>query len=190
MNRNVFRPLLAAAALALLPVVGRAGPILDGGWASDTIIDPLQVSKGEASAEKPPLSWTTSVGLDYDFTLSGPARFRITDAYYDGDSLKVWDNDVLILSLLWPPFPAAAFRDSFTLDPDVAWSDPTFVHGEALLTEGEHRLTVKGDAAAGSPAGFFTRLDSVPVPDAGSLTLMVTLLWAGLLGVRRLTRFI
>ena len=55
-----------------------------------------------------------------------------------------------------------------TDDPAVAFASGKFSEGSVVLSAGSHSLTVQSDVATGSaPAGFYTKLDSVP--DGGSL---------------------
>ena len=180
MKPSIFRSFIIAASLALLPLMGRAGPLLPsapmlgGGWAYDV------VPGSEAGVWTPS---SLSIKADYVFNLSGPAVFRITDAYNFGDSFRVSDNGGawMLTSSGIDPVDANVL---FTAD--EAWASPNYAHGEFELKAGQHQLVIEGNLPGNDPAGFFTRIDSVP--DAGSLAAMVAFLWAGLFGVRRLRR--
>jgi len=173
MKPSVFRSFVAAASLALLPLAGTATPVLNEGWAYDQI-------EGTQQAD----TWTASIGSDYILQLADAATFRITDSFAPDDRYQVWDFGSLLLTTTFyvgGVIPGPSFADA-----NAAWANADYSHGEVILGAGTHHLRIYGDLVGGAPAGFYTRIDSVP--DAGSLAAIAALLWAGLLGVRRLRR--
>lgn len=149
-------PLLALGLLLLCPVGALAVPInydpllpapaptLDAGWASDVITG----------------AFVPSSDSPYAFVLTAPAVFTITDNFIYGDTYFVTDGGPLILTTLFFSHPGFVFDPS----QNVALADPGYSKGSVLLGIGPHLLSVSGDGVGGIPAGFFTRLDSVPEP--------------------------
>jgi hypothetical protein len=137
-------------------------PVLNAGWAYD------QINTAN----------TDSVDSPYVYNLTNFVKFSITDAFNTGDQYKVYDFGVLILTtstFAGAPFPVASDATA-----DAAWASSSFQHGTVLLASGSHQLTVQGDGAGGLAAGFYTRMDAVPLPSA---SLMGLGLLAGLGGV-------
>ncbi len=149
---------VSSQALNYDPAQPAPAPVLNAGWTYDQVNGP----------------WINSVDSPYAFALPGPAMFTITDDFIPGDTYKVWDFGGLILTTgLTPggqPFPQPP-------------GGPAFTWGSVNLAAGPHFLTVQGDGVGGIPAGFYTRLDTIP--EAGSLVLLGAALWAGLLALRR-----
>ena len=54
---------------------------------------------------------------------------------------------------------------------DSGWTSAAYSHGEFLLDSGSHSLRVQGDGVGGLSAGFYTRLDTAPVPEPTSMGL-------------------
>ncbi len=92
----------------------------------------------------------------YDFLLTSPAWFRVTDAFLVGDTWTVTDFGSTILTTAFVGYPEG-FGDNPTAD--AAWMSPLYGSGEVLLLPGVHHLVVTTDGAAGIPAGGFVRLD-------------------------------
>jgi hypothetical protein len=129
------------------PTLPAPAPILDAGWASDQIN----------------AAWVNSADSPYVYNLDNPAYFRITDDFIVGDQYKVFDFGNLILTTaLNTPAVRTAFGDN--ADADDAWVSAQYQHGEIILGVGPHQLTVQGDGVGGIPAGFWTRMDTVPEP--------------------------
>lgn len=150
------------AAINFDPALPAPAPILDAGWTSDSIS----------------YAYTDSSDSPYSLNLSVPAYFRITDDFVTGDKFYVYDGASLILTTsTTTPAVRTAFGDN--LSADAAWVSSTYEHGEILLGPGTYSLRVQGNGAGGVPAGFWTRLDSVPptgeVPEPFSLAV-----WCGL----------
>lgn len=151
---------LAALAVCLglgLAAGTQADPVLDGGWAYDTIEAPAY----------------DSLSSPYDFTLAGDALFSISDCCTPGDTWSVYDWGTLILTTTFTVYIPWGLGDP------TEWMDPAYSHGIALLGAGAHSLTVQGDCGGGCPAGFYSRLDSLPEPASigGLLLGLVGLLY-------------
>lgn len=148
---------IAAAALLTLGFSGvaEAAPVLGGGWFFDEITNVA----------------APSAGSPYDFTLVGPAWFRITDGFIIGDTYQVFDGVDLILTTSFQGF-GAGFGDN--VGADIGWTSADFGSAEILLAAGSYSLSVIGDGFAGTPSGFYTRLDPaavIPLPAALPLLL-------------------
>ncbi len=148
---------LMACLMLFLPMYfatpGLAAPVLDAGWASDSVI----------------FAFTDSVASPYVFSLADPAFFRITDCCVPGDQYLVSSSGTLILTTSF--FAGTPFAVATDPIADPAWASSSFQHGEILLGAGGYSLTVQGDGAGGLSAGFYTRLDS-SVPEPASLLLL------------------
>ena len=127
-------------------------PILDAGWAYDSIN----------------LAFVDSVDSPYIYNLAGPAYFRITDDFIVGDIFYVYDFGSLILTT---SIPYAGVPTGFSDPGESAWQNPIYSGGQVLLAPGAHQLTVQGDGAGGIPAGFYTQLTSAPIPAPGAILL-------------------
>jgi hypothetical protein len=142
---------LAVLALGLVVVLGaqtvQADPILDGGWAVDVIDD----------------SFIPSQDSPYSFVLTNPAYFRITDQFVPGDVYYVFDFSTYLFTTIFSGAQASILPIG---DPtgDAGWTSALYSHGEIWLGVGAHEIRVLGDGVGGIPAGFYTRLDSVPEP--------------------------
>ncbi|MCP1336389.1 PEP-CTERM sorting domain-containing protein [Futiania mangrovi] len=158
-----LKTLTAAAALSLafaIPTIASAAPVLDGGWSFDEI----------------PAAFTDSTESPISLSLAGPAVFRITDSFITGDTYYVYDFGTLILTTTFQAF-ASGFGDDASAD--SAWTSASWSSGEVALSAGSHEITIQGDGVAGTPAGFYTRLDSAQVSEPAVLGL----LGLGLVGV-------
>lgn len=143
----------AQADLNYDPDLTAPAPVLDGGWAYDQI-----------NGVHP----TASIDSPYVFTLTTSAYFRMTDQWITGDTYYVanWGSPILTTA----SFAGTAFGD----DPwaDAGWVNPAYEGGEIILAPGNYSLVVTGDGVGGIPAGFYTRLDTVPAPGAVLLGAM------------------
>jgi hypothetical protein len=162
------RFLLAALVLFLGALTAHAGtignwdpslpapaPVLNAGWASDQI-----------NAAGPP---ATSLDSPYIYNLAFPATFTITDDFIVGDVFTVWDfGNPILVAANWgamPPFGGPG-PDPF------GWLNAGYAKGSVQLAAGPHSLDVTGNGAGGVPAGFWTRIDSAPVPEPSTLALL------------------
>ena len=141
-------------------------PILDGGWAYD------QVDAASSDSSDSP----------YEFSLAGPAWFRITDLFGPpGDGFSVYDFDALILTTA--PHSGAPFGDDEVAD--YFWAELDWESGEVLLAASAHRIRIQGDGATGLPSGFSARLDTAAgtppanTPEPSSVLMLMT----GLVGL-------
>lgn len=156
-KRKTFATTLSAVALCFGAFAADATPVLDGGWASDTVPD-INVE----SANSP-----------YVFELLTDAWFRITDGFLTDDVYTVFQTGDTT-PLLVTSFQAfdAGFGDN--AGADNGWTSASFSSAEVLLSAGSYSLEVFGDCAGGCPAGFYTRLDTAtPVPVPAGLPLLL-----------------
>ena len=165
-GKEMKKFLLAMIAVGMLLGVAtaNAAPVLGGGWAGDNVYASL----------------TDSFGSPYAITLVDPALFSITDAFFPGDIFQVYDGDTPILLTAIDPAPNDPFPPSDSIA-DAAWADPTYSHGQIMLAAGTHSLRVQDlDCVSfGCPAGFYTRLDVLAVPEPGTLLLLASGLLVG-----------
>lgn len=149
MEKGLSFLIVTISLMVMLSVVpAGAAPVLDAGWDSDVIV----------------AASTDSLGSPYIFTLTGPASFSITDAFIVGDQYSVYDFGSLILTTSLLPTRTPFAVPSGDGIADAAWSSGLYQTGQILLSAASYSLTVQGDGVGGLPAGFYTRLDSVPEP--------------------------
>jgi hypothetical protein len=140
-------------------------PVLDAGWAYDQIEQ----------------AFVDSVDSPYNYNLTNPAYFRITDDFVVGDTYYVRDFGALILTT---SAPYAGAPTGFPDPGETAWQNSAYSGGEVLLAVGLHQLTVQGDGAGGLSAGFYTQLTTIPAPGA----ILLGSLGVGLVGWLRRRR--
>lgn len=149
--------LLAALLLgaAALPAAATT-LVIDSGWQDDTI----EVAN------------VPSVNSPWEFTLSGNAFFRVTDAFIVGDIFTITDAANSIST-----------QTSFTTDgatveefAGVNWDDTSYSRISLLLGAGTYAITIAGDCAGGCSAGLGVRLDTATaavIPEPASWAMMV-----------------
>lgn len=143
-----FTPMAKTTTLNYDPLQPAPGPVLGGGWASDSVSGP----------------WINSLDSPYNINLTEDATFTITDAFMATDNYFVYDFGNLILTTHAPGGPGY-----WTSDPEAAIADGGFSWGRVDLGIGAHQLTVQSDLATGvSPAGFYTQL----VPEPATICLI------------------
>jgi len=118
----------------------------------------------------------------FTFVLAGPGVLKVTDAFLAGDYLRVWDNGGLLGDT-----PAVPVDPSLWIgDPDSAFADPRWSHGQFDLGAGPHSLQFQNLLFAGgtappgySPAGHYFRVDpavpgpATPIPEPATLVLLL-----------------
>jgi hypothetical protein len=130
-----------AAAFAPVPLAPVAMP-LDGTW---IVLDEFL----------PPLP--SPFPNDYNWNSGNPVMFHITDLAVVTDAYDVWDSGAFQFSTpLLPNWDDLGIADPrqdppYTLDPDVAWTRPTFSKGSQLFGPGAHSITI---IATQIPTGF------------------------------------
>lgn len=124
-----------------------ASPVLNGGWYEDNL-----------TADN-----VASDGSPYTFTLLTAAWFRITDAFLVGDTFTVFETGGVspLLETVNQAF-ATGFGDN--TNADFGWTSADHGSAEILLSAGAYSLEVFGDCGGGCDAGFYARLDAVPLP--------------------------
>jgi len=95
---------------------------------------------------------TLSGALKWTWTIDAWVNVDITDFYVATDRYNVYDNDVLVGSLLggtdWAsivgcngnPFDASC---GWVATPDLAWGNPFFAQGSFLFAPGTHSLAIE-----------------------------------------------
>ncbi len=152
---------ILAALLATFSVPASAVELVVGsGWQSDT----LEVA-GEPTDNSP---WT--------FTLTGPGRFLLTDAFVLGDTYTI-SGDFAVVSAIGTggAIPAS--------DPtaDAAWFSGNYSLIDYALGAGTYSISITGDGAGGLPAGLFVQVLDGVVPEPASWAMMIA--GFGLVGV-------
>lgn len=160
MRKKTWLVVLVVAILSLPVSNAVADPILDAGWAYDEISAPF----------------VPSTFSPYDFTVTSPTLFSLTDAFIVGDTYLYTDFGAIVGITSYSLYSPFALSDTTA---DAAWIDLAYKHGQWLLEAGTYQLVVMGDGVGGLPAGFYARLDTVAVPEPSALLL----LGGGLLGL-------
>ena len=150
--------------LALLAVAPAfADVVVDGGWYGFC----YQGSNTPITAD----CQNAGVGVTGNpvtFTLTTPGVFRITDAFFAGDTFDVYSNGHLILQT---SVVAAQPAPGIT-DPDLAFANPAYSRGSVALGPGSYQLQVfVRDSPFDSGAGYLSVISSaaaVPEPAAVS----------------------
>ena len=122
-------------------------PGLDAGWYYDQINQ----------------AFVDSINSPYNYNLTNPAYFRITDDFAVGDTYYVRDYGTLILTT---SASYSGVPTGFSDPGESAWQNSLFSGGEVILAAGLHQLTIQGDGGGGIPAGFYTQVTTVPAPGA------------------------
>jgi len=164
MSMNV-KAVLACATLALALAGGTARAdtlVIGGGW------DPFFF--GDVGS-----SFST------DFTFTGPADFRVTDAYLDGDQFDITINGVDQGPTSTPVNDGTTFSNDY----DAAFASPLFSHGSYELGPGTYLVTgtvVLSPYGGGGAAAELVA--ATPLPSTWTM-LIAGFIGLGFLGYRR-----
>jgi hypothetical protein len=124
------------------------------------------------------------VGDPVTFTAAGPVTFEITDAFLQGDMFDVNINSGAIV-FTTSTVPSGS---GTVTDPNIAFADPTYSHGSALLAAGVYSVNVtEANAPFGEGAAYLQVVSSSGTPEPGTLLMLGGGLAAVLLGRRRLS---
>lgn len=98
----------------------------------------------------------------FTFTTRRAVRLSITDAYCRGDAFVVRDKGKIVLRTVTV---AEDGCDVFEVDdPDVAYRDPTYSHGSAILRPGTHKIRIEAYANPYGAGAAYIRFDFPPRP--------------------------
>lgn len=160
--KSMLRVVLASIVLALgAAPMASAGPILpDGTWVGFCFED-----GGGATSGCQNLAAQTS-GNSFTFTVGDGMVLQVTDAFNQGDMFAVYDFGVLLFTTSLVPNTGADLGDA---DPDAAWANAGYSHGQILLAAGAHRIDIFNVQGCCGGGGAYMR---VAVPEPGSLALI------------------
>ena len=174
--------LLSTVAFVLPASAGPIGTYINGPW--------LEFGFGGADTDaySCPGCGTSSGGnavfLDdpaWTFTLDGPTKMKIADAFFRGDSFSVYDFGSLVLTTLSVP----QVEMSCGSDPEGCYGAGGVSYGAIDLAPGSHSLTIQmAESPYGGGAAYFRidRIVAAPEP------LSIMLLGLGLLGLGAVRR--
>jgi hypothetical protein len=155
--------MVTAAAFALLAGAASATTIVAGSdWQYD------QVNSSNAASLSSP--WTFTVA-------SGEAVFRVTDGFTAGDLYQLFNGGTLVATSTYYAGAALASANPYFFED--AFQSVSYSKIEYLVGPGSYSFNIFGNGAAGFPAGFGVRLDTVvatpttTVPDVATWSLML-----------------
>jgi hypothetical protein len=166
----------AAAALAVASTAAKADVlVLNGGW------DTFYFQGANINANPPttsPFQDLSANPLEFDFTLSGPAFLKVTDAFYTGDRF-----DITINGVDQGPTSPRTFDVVYTDSFDSAFHNPSFSSAYYYLPDGSYTVTgLAINSPYGSGAGGIELSSNIPEPAGWALML------TGLAGVGGMAR--
>lgn len=154
--------LLAFGLFAIAPAMADA-VVVDGGWYGF-----CYGGTGEPIVAGCDNEGVGTSGNPVTFTLTGPGTFRITDAFWAGDSFDVYANGQLLLQT-----PSVAPDDTVAVsNPDLAFADPVYSTGSLRLGPGSYSINVFArDSPFESGGGYLSVVSAaaVGVPEPGAL---------------------
>lgn len=118
-------------------------------------------------------------GNAFTFTLVSSGEIKVTDAFLYGDSFDVYDFGT-------PLFMTNSVGSSGggSSNPDLAWADPLFSHGSAILGAGSHSITIFAAASPHGTGAAYMGVFTAPVPVPAAAWLF----GSGLLGLVGMAR--
>lgn len=106
---------------------------------------------------------------DTNFTFSGPATLRVTDAFRSGDQFAIYDNGILLGNTSVP----GSTGDQIGADYDAAFADARWSSAEFILGAGSHDITgIVLLSPFGTGGGAVELLAATAVPEPASLALL------------------
>jgi hypothetical protein len=156
--------LLGAVAVLATATPAMAGPItIDSGWYGfcfGGILSPAtEGCQNEASDTE---------GNAFTFNATGDVVLKVTDAFQHGDTFFVFDFGSFLFAT-----PLVAVNPSADVtDPDLAFADPTYSHGSAILGAGAHSIQIFTGNSPFGGGGAYMEVETAPVPEPTSLALL------------------
>jgi hypothetical protein len=155
--------LLAVAVLATA-TPAMAGPItIDAGWYGFCFAGLF--SPATAGCQNEGIGAT---GNAFTFNAPGDVVLKVTDAFKHGDVFLVYD---LGLPLFLTSIVAVNPSEDVS-NPDIAFADPTYSHGSAILGAGAHSIEIFAASSPFGGGGAYMEVETAPVPEPTSLALL------------------
>lgn len=162
--KSALAALTLATGFAVAPIASHADAIVvNAGWYGFCF-----GGTGSAATSGCQNSGIGTSGNSTTFTAAGPVLFQITDAFNAGDTFDVWVDG--LYQFTTNPVPQSNPGIS---DPDLAFADPAYSHGQILLGGGFHTIDVFASASPfGSGGAYLQVITARGVPEPGTVALI------------------
>jgi hypothetical protein len=160
LSKVLLGALAATAVVAAVPA-SAAVLTLGGGWSGFFNVNP-----NYPDPDGGPLYDIDTGDTSYTFTLTGDSVLKITDLYYNLDQFDITINGV-------DQGPTSYPQQDYVepqADPDLAFADPHFSHGEYALGPGFYEVT---GVSIFSPYGYNVGAIELDVPEPAAWAMML-----------------